>query len=136
MNKLFILDTMIILQAMLSRNSAAYYVLKKADSIGTLLVSDATLAELEEKIRLPKFDKYQSLNKRMAFYHAYSLLALNIDVSIQIKACRDPKDDKFLALAVTADADCIVTLDADLLVLHPFQGTPILTSAAFLQKFG
>lgn len=135
MTKLFILDTMILLQAMLSRNSSAYYVLKKADSLGTLLVSDATLAELEEKIRLPKFDKYQSLNKRLAFYRAYCLLALNLEVSIKIKACRDPKDDKFLELAVTADADCIVSLDADLLVLDPFEGIPILTPAAFLRKF-
>ena len=135
MNKLFILDTMILLQAMLSRHSGAYYVLKKADSIGTILVSDATLAELEEKIRLPKFDKYLPLNRRLAFYRAFSLLALNIPVSIAIKACRDPKDDKFLALAVAAEADCIVSLDADLLVLHPFEGIPILTPAGFLKEF-
>lgn len=135
MGKLFILDTMILLQAMLSRHSGAYYTLKKADSIGTILVSNETLEEFEKKLKLPKFDKYQSLNKRIAFYNAFSLVALNIEVSLNIKACRDPKDDKFLSLAVTAEADCIVSLDEDLLVLQPFQGIPILTPSGFLQKF-
>ena len=60
-------------------------------------------------------------------------MALNIQPTITIKACRDPKDDMFLSLAVSADADCIVTLDGDLLALHPFQNVPILTPASFLK---
>ncbi len=47
-----------------------------------------------------------------------------------IRACRDPKDDKFLELAVNGEADCIVS--EDLLSLDPFRGIPILTSDKFL----
>ena len=50
-----------------------------------------------------------------------------------IRACRDPKDDKFLAVAVHERADLIVTGDADLLALHLFRGIFILNPADFLE---
>ncbi len=50
-----------------------------------------------------------------------------------IVACRDPTDDKFLELAVNGQADFIVSGDADLLVLNPFRGIPILSPATFVQ---
>jgi uncharacterized protein len=84
---------------------------------------------------LPKFDKYQSLQNRLVFFKAYSLLALNIEPTIKITACRDPKDDKFLELAKTASADCIITHDKDLLVLNPFEGIPIFTPPDFLTRY-
>lgn len=40
-----------------------------------------------------------------------------VPVTEQIVACRDPKDDKFLELAVNGRADFIVSGDADQLVL-------------------
>ena len=43
-----------------------------------------------------------------------------------------PGDDKLLEIAVTGNADCIVTGDQDLLVLDPYCGIRILTPAAFL----
>lgn len=49
-----------------------------------------------------------------------------------LTACRDPKDDKFLAVAVYGKADVIVTGDSDLLALHPFQEIPIVQPATFL----
>jgi uncharacterized protein len=52
----------------------------------------------------------------------------------KITACRDPKDDKFLEAALTAQADCIVSGDADLLVLNPFEDIPILRPAEFLAR--
>ena len=52
-----------------------------------------------------------------------------------ITACRDSKDNKFLELAVAANASCIITGDKDLLVLHPFKNIPILSSSEFLNRF-
>jgi predicted nucleic acid-binding protein len=43
-----------------------------------------------------------------------------------------PKDDKFLELAIEGEARAIISGDDDLLALHPFRGTPILTPAAFV----
>jgi hypothetical protein len=50
--------------------------------------------------------------------------------TVTITACRDEKDNKFLELAVSAEATHI---DDDLLTLHPFQGIAIITPAAFLE---
>jgi predicted nucleic acid-binding protein len=61
-------------------------------------------------------------------------LAEIVDVQDSITACRDPKDDKFLELAVSGQADVIVTGDADLLTLHPFQGIEVLSPAAFVLR--
>jgi putative PIN family toxin of toxin-antitoxin system len=48
---------------------------------------------------------------------------------------RDPKDDKFLEVAVAGSADCLVTGDADLLILEAFEGIPILRVTEFLAQF-
>ena len=56
-----------------------------------------------------------------------------VAITERINACRDPRDDKFLELAVTGNADLIVSGDADLLVLNPFRGIPIVAPAAFVQ---
>jgi putative PIN family toxin of toxin-antitoxin system len=52
----------------------------------------------------------------------------------RITACRDPKDDKFLEAAHAAEADCIVSGDADLLDLSPFENIPVLRPAEFLAR--
>lgn len=52
-----------------------------------------------------------------------------------ITDCRDPKNNKFLELAVAANASCIITGDEDLLILHPFRNIPILNASGFLHKF-
>ncbi len=50
-----------------------------------------------------------------------------------VEECRDPDDDKFLACVQAGGADCIVTGDQDLLVMHPWRGISILSPRAFLR---
>jgi putative PIN family toxin of toxin-antitoxin system len=54
-----------------------------------------------------------------------------VPITERIAACRDPRDDKFLELAVNGHAGIIVSGDADLLALNPFRGIPIITPAAY-----
>ena len=56
-------------------------------------------------------------------------------VTVRINACRDPKDNKFLEAAVSGNAAVIVTGDADLLALNPFEGIRILSISAFLSEY-
>lgn len=93
------------------------------------------MAEWVEVFTRPKFDKYISLEDRLNVIAVFETRAQLINITEQIIACRDPKDDKFLSLAVTANASCIITGDKDLLVLNPFQSIPIITPAAFFQHF-
>jgi putative PIN family toxin of toxin-antitoxin system len=55
-------------------------------------------------------------------------------ITERITACRDPRDDKFLELAVNGHADLIVSGDRDLLALNPFRDIPIVTPADFVQR--
>jgi predicted nucleic acid-binding protein len=55
-----------------------------------------------------------------------------VEITETITDCRDAKDNKFLELAVSGKADCVVSGDSDLLVLNPFRGISILTPREFL----
>jgi putative PIN family toxin of toxin-antitoxin system len=55
-----------------------------------------------------------------------------VEVTSLVSNCRDPKDNKFLELAIDGKATSIVTGDKDLLVLHPFRNINIVTPGAFL----
>lgn len=56
-----------------------------------------------------------------------------IDIIEEIKECRDEKDNKFLELAISGNADFIITGDNDLLVLNPFRTIQIITPKSFLE---
>ena len=99
---------------------------------GILVHSQETFSEFVEVFTRPKFDKYISLEDRLNAISRVELISQLVIVSEPVIACRDPKDDKFLALALAIKADCIVTGDQDLLVLHPFKKIPILTPGDFL----
>lgn len=58
-----------------------------------------------------------------------------VEPEVEIKACRDPKDDHLLALAVAGQADIIVTGDSDLLSMDPFQKIRIIGPSEFLRSF-
>ncbi len=87
-------------------------------------MSEATIAELDEMLRRPKFDKYVPEEKRLEFLAALVQAAELVKVTEVVTACRDAKDNKFLELAVSGDDD--------LLTLHPFRGIAVVTPQAFL----
>ena len=97
-------------------------------------MSMETLEELQSVLIRPKFDNYIPLGKRLVFYESLRRTAVLIESVAPISACRDPKDDKFLALALTGKADFILTGDQDLLVLHPFRGVDILSPRQYLDR--
>lgn len=82
----------------------------------------------------PKFDKYVSRESREHFLMDYQNTVLWVDVTQIITDCRDPKDNKFLEVAVNAEANYLISGDDDLLVLHPYEGVQILAPADFLIK--
>ncbi|HEX5415280.1 MAG TPA: putative toxin-antitoxin system toxin component, PIN family [Chloroflexota bacterium] len=55
-----------------------------------------------------------------------------VDIPAILPVSRDPKDDKFLATALAAAADYLVSEDADLLVLCEYGGIPIVDARTFL----
>jgi predicted nucleic acid-binding protein len=51
-----------------------------------------------------------------------------------VTLCSDPRDNKFLELALAGGAHWLVTGDRDLLEIGHFRGTTILTSREFLAR--
>jgi uncharacterized protein len=131
----FVFDTNILVRAALLNDSKAGQAFCKARQLGEVLSSVATAEELNEVLGRQKFDRYITREDRERFLSAFIRVALVIEISETITACRDQKDDKFLELAVTGKATCIVTGDDDLLELNPFRGIPILSAEQFLESF-
>lgn len=134
MGKRFILDTNTFLSAVLLPQSITRQAVDKAMEQGELLVSEATILEIMEVITRPKFDRYiPEVQRRMVL----SLLlrrARFVIVTITITDCRDANDNKFLELAVAGAADVLLTGDNDLLELHPYGTTAIITPGEFLRS--
>lgn len=131
-----VFDTSVLVSAVLLPRSIPRQAFDHALGAGTILVSEATLAELDEVLRRPKFERYQAEDRRREFMAGLVADAELIEIDQSVAACRDPKDDKFLELALCGRASVIVTGDADLLVLHPFRETAILTPQAYLYQQG
>ena len=89
--------------------------------------------ELAEVMVRSRFDRYVEQEIRRRLVAEYLKAIVTVDIPSPIRACRDPRDDKFLEAAVHGRADLIVTGDRDLLDLNPFRGIAILAPAAYLE---
>jgi putative PIN family toxin of toxin-antitoxin system len=131
----FIIDTNIVISVAVFSSRVPSLCLKKILPSGNLVFSEAVLQGYADTLSNSKFDKYLSLEKRLDFLGKLIATGGLIPVVETIKACRDPKDDKYLELAIACGASCILTGDKDLLVLNPFRDINILTPADFLNCY-
>jgi hypothetical protein len=125
-----VFDANVVLSAALKAGSRPGLALEAAGIRS--LTSECVLQEIATLFQRKKFDRYLPLKARLLYFAKYAAQCEIIPPTVSLQACRDPKDDKYLELAVSGRADCIVTGDADLLELHPFQGVAILTPPDFL----
>ena len=131
-----VFDTNAIVSALLFNDSPPGRALIQALDTGTILVSAALAQELQDVLNRPRFDRYVTREERDEFLMAFMREAELVEITETVEACRDPKDDQILELAVSGNADCIVTGDDDLLTLNPFRGVAIITPADFLRVSG
>ena len=131
-----VVDTNIFIRALIKPQGSVGPVLTRLrDGDYTLLYADPLLDELVAKLALPRIREKYHLNDE-AVETVLALILLRgepVTPQRRITACRDPKDNIVLEVAVDGQADFIVTGDNDLLVLHPFEGIPIVGPARFLQ---
>ena len=130
----YVADTNILVSAAIFDGSVPWRAVEWIVLNGALLFSPDTADEVHEVLARPKFDRYVPGLIRRRFLQRLMAVGQTVLPTEQIAACRDPKDDKFLAVAVVGGAECIVTGDADLLALNPYRSIRIVTAAAFLQK--
>lgn len=127
----FVFDTNALISALLLKNSVSRQAFDEALKAGKILISSATIAELNDVLKREKFEKYITEEERVQFLTAFVREAKLVEVTETVTDCRDPKDNKFLELAVSGNAVCIVSGDKDLLDLQPFRGIPIVPPREF-----
>ena len=134
-NDLFVIDTNTLISAFLSKYSNTRKAIDRAIETGKILASLETYNEFREVLLRQKFDKYISAERKLLILNELKELIVFKEISESINVCRDPKDNKFLELAIAAKTSCIITGDDDLLILHPFREIPILNASDFLNTF-
>jgi len=132
-----VVDTNILVRAVIKPDGSVGPVLlrfRRGDY--TLLYAQSLLEELIDVLNRPRIRaKYHLTDDDIKTVVGLILLrgeAVTLQQPITI--CRDPKDNKFLEVAVDGQADIIVSGDEDLLTLHPFRGIPILSPRDFLSE--
>ena len=132
-----VIDTNILVSALIKPQGTVGRVLQRLrQNDYTLLYAPVLLEELVDVLNRPRIrTKYGLAEADIETIVRFILLRGEfVSPTEPINACRDPKDNKFLEVAVTGQADVIVSGDKDLLVLHPFQGIPVITAHEFLQQ--
>ena len=127
-----VIDTGVLVSAAIRPQSVPALALERALLHYEVCVSQATLAELQGVLRRSKFDRYASPEARLAFVEGLLQHVRMVEVTQLVSDCSDPKDDKFLALALAVNAEMIVASDPHLTQMHPWRAIPILPPAAFL----
>lgn len=127
-----VFDTNVLVSALLfdaGKPARAFFVVLRD---GEVIVSADVVSEISEVLGREKFRRYVTEEQRERFLQGLLREAMLVGIQETVRACRNPKDDKFLELAVNGRADCIVSGDDDLLVPNPFRGVDVLTPSDFL----
>jgi putative PIN family toxin of toxin-antitoxin system len=129
-----VFDCNVLISAALVERGTAAKALDAAYAGHILLLSKPTFDEIVTRLARPKFRRYLDEASRVIFLEALSAVAEWVDIEGLPQGCRDPDDDKYLETASRGAADAVVTGDRDLLVMHPYDGIPILTPASWLAR--
>lgn len=131
-----VIDTNVIVRAVIMpHGTVGPVLLRLRQGDYTLLYAQSLLEELVDVLNRPRIrGKYHLSDNDIQTILALILLRGEaVDPQHSVTTCRDPKDNKFLEVAQTGQADVIVSSDDDLLILHPFAGIPIVPPFTFLQ---
>jgi putative PIN family toxin of toxin-antitoxin system len=130
-----VFDTNVLVSALLLEQSTPARAFFAALQGGEVLLSTPLANEISNILHRKKFDRYLSEDQRETFLIALVQSSKLVEVTKTINACRDPRDNMLLELAVSGNADVIVSGDTDLLVLNPFKNIAILQPEAFLTAY-
>ena len=105
-----------------------------ADNDLVIILSQELVDEFIEVTQRNKFKKYFDLDDVENLLLKIKTRAVIVQVNSKVIACRDPKDDFLLSLAVDGEATHLITGDKDLLVLKKYGKTKILTATEYLSN--
>lgn len=131
---MIVFDASALISAALKVNSVPERALLRAEEVDVFALSPAVEREIVEVFNRPKFAQAIRRERREYVLGILRNEAVWFEPAIRIADCRDPKDDKYLELALAAGAETLVSGDDDLLVMHPWRGVRILRPAEYLSR--
>ena len=132
MNKI-VLDTNLIVSALLIKNSISRKAFDLAVNQYSIVSSKECFEELNDVLGRKKFEKYFSLKDKYECLKSDFELVEFFEVGIIVSDCKDPKDNKFLALALESKSKIIVSGDRHLLEMKNYCGIKIISPHDFIQ---
>lgn len=132
-----VVDTNVLISGLFGiKNSPSSQILNAVRTQKIILVTTPLiLEEVHDVINRKRITKLTKMSPKDQTDFMNKLIERSdVTVGIQLsqKVSRDAKDDKFLACAVEAKADYIITGDEDLLDLKEYDGIKIVTPREFL----
>ena len=131
-----VLDTSTIVSAFFWDGNESELFKKVEEGKIKLYITKEILDEIADVITRPKFRKVMlrvRLTAEQIIEKIISVSQLIVAPKMDIKVCRDEKDNKFLECAEIIKADYIVSGDDDLLSLKKFGEIPILKTSEILK---
>ena len=89
-----VMDTNVVVSAVLLPGSMPRQAFDEVLERGTLLISLATVAELNDVLRRPRFDPYIHADERLRFLAILVRDAELVEVTEVVTDCRDPQDNR------------------------------------------
>lgn len=131
-----VIDTNVLLSGLLWRGAPHALIEHVQAGTFAMVSSPVLLAELAEVISRVKFDEIlarSNTSRERSLAEMRQLAEVIVPPPLPQPVCRDPDDDHVLACALAAQADLIVSGDADLLDLREYQGIRIVAAAEALR---
>ena len=129
---MIVFDASVVVSAAFKMDGVPERALLLAEEVDVFALSAAVDAEFTEVLARPRFARAIPCERYELVLSVLRGQAVWFEPSERVTDCRDPKDDKYLELALAAGAETIVSGDEDLLVLHPWRGVLILRPADYL----
>ena len=131
---MIVFDASTVVSAAPKVDSVPERALPRAEEVDVFALSRDVEAEITE---VPARARFAWIIPQSRRQHILGILrgeAVWFEPSVRVTDCRDPKDDKYLELALAAGAATIVSSDEDLLVLQPWRGVVIVRLADYLSR--
>jgi len=129
---LIIFDASALVSAALKADSVPERALLRAEEVDVFALSAAVDGEIAGVLNRPRLARAIPLARRERVLEILRHAAVWFEPTVQVTDCRDPKDNKYLELALAAGGETIVSSDDDLLVLDPWRGVRIMRPADYL----
>ena len=129
---MIIFDASALVTAVLKADSVPERALLRAEEVDVFALSAAVDGEIAGVLNRPRFARAIPLARRERVLEILRHAAVWFEPTVRVTDCRDPKDNKYLELALAAGAETIVSSDDDLLVLDPWRAVRIMRPADYL----